>query len=442
MSNISGGCVAKRSLESKPITAAVLGDPVPFPVGGQAPSLRANVKWMSAGTAFYAICQWGMLSILAKAGSAAIVGQFALGLAISAPVFMFTNLQLRAVQTTDARSDFDFADYFTLRVLASVVAVLTIGIVASFLNYGGVTRLVISLLGVAKAIESLGDAVAGLLQKVERIHQVAISVILRGALSLAAFGIAFLSLRSLIAAVCALFLSWSAVFLGYDVWRGRAVLMEGEHFFRFRPENLKRLVAISVPLGVIMTLFSLNANIPRYLLAKYLGDSKLGIFASIAYMLQGLYVLVNAIGESASARLARMFAMGDADGFRKLIEKLLGMGGAIFVLGPVLARFFGRTFLTILYRPEYADSVSVLAVMLMGGGVTAIGYFLGFGINAARRFRLQVPVIAFSTLTTTALTGVLVPRLGIMGAALALFVGALVHAAGNAIALRSALRPV
>jgi len=422
------------------MSTAILREPVVSEVGAaETPSLRANFKWMFAGNVFYAACQWGMLSILAKVGNATIVGQFALGLAISAPVFMFTNLHLRGVQATDARSDFDFADYFTLRVLASLAGALTVAIVAWSLNYDVATRTVILLLGVSKAIESLGDAVAGLLQKVERIRQVAISLVLRGALSVAAFGITFIALRSLVAAVCALVLSWSAVFLGYDLWRGFAVLGKGDHFFRFRPARLRRLFVLSAPLGVVMTLFSLNANIPRYLLAKYLGEAELGIFASLAYMLVALYLVVNALGESATARLARMFALCDIHGFQRLIGKLVWMGVAILALGTMVSALLGRPLLTLLYRPEYADSLSVFVVMMMGGGVTAIGYFLGYGINAARCFRMQVPVIALSTLTTAALTMVLAPRLGLMGAALALLSAALVHVLGNALALRYAL---
>jgi len=42
------------------------------------------------------------VSALAKLGNASMVGQYALALAIAAPVFMLTNLQLRAVQATDA----------------------------------------------------------------------------------------------------------------------------------------------------------------------------------------------------------------------------------------------------------------------------------------------------------------------------------------------------
>src|SRR6266568_5527229 len=44
-------------------------------------SLRTNFAWTLAGNAVYAVCQWGMLVSIAKLGSPAMVGQFALGLA-------------------------------------------------------------------------------------------------------------------------------------------------------------------------------------------------------------------------------------------------------------------------------------------------------------------------------------------------------------------------
>ena len=76
------------------------------------PTLRANFSWTLAGNVFYGACQWGMLSALAKLGNASIVGEFTLGLAISSPIFVFTNLQLRSVQATDTQLECRFADYF------------------------------------------------------------------------------------------------------------------------------------------------------------------------------------------------------------------------------------------------------------------------------------------------------------------------------------------
>src|ERR1700674_4553211 len=91
-----------------------------------APPLRVSFSWTLAGNVIYALCQFGMLSALAKLGNASIVGQYALALAIAAPVFMLTNLQLRAVQATDSRHEYGFADYFTLRTVSTLLGFLVI----------------------------------------------------------------------------------------------------------------------------------------------------------------------------------------------------------------------------------------------------------------------------------------------------------------------------
>src|SRR4029079_4222728 len=87
-----------------------------------AQSLGKNISWISVGNGIRAGCQWGMIAALAKLGTPQIVGQYSLGLAITAPIFLLTGLQLNAIQATDAASEFSFSNYFTLRVLDAGVA--------------------------------------------------------------------------------------------------------------------------------------------------------------------------------------------------------------------------------------------------------------------------------------------------------------------------------
>src|SRR4051794_41039079 len=96
----------------------------PAPVAAAEPRLRTMFAWTLAGNVVYAACQWGMISVLAKLGTTVAVGQFALALAITAPVFMLTNLFLRGIQATDARDEFSFGEYFTLRAMGTVVGLV------------------------------------------------------------------------------------------------------------------------------------------------------------------------------------------------------------------------------------------------------------------------------------------------------------------------------
>jgi O-antigen/teichoic acid export membrane protein len=406
------------------------------------PTLRTNFSWTLVGNVVYAGCQWGMISALAKLGSAAVVGRFALGLAITAPVFMFTNLQLRGVQATDARSEFAFSDYFTLRLLASLTGLCAVGLIVLLGRYDRTTGAVIVLVGVAKAIESLSDVVAGLLQKVERLDRVAISLMIRGVFSVLAFCVTFRNSHNLTAATVALVAVWLSVFVLCDLVWARSTVKGSDRFFAFRWRRLKLLAQVSAPLGVVMTLISLNVNIPRYLLERSLGPADLGVFASLAYLLVAINLVVGALGQAVTARLARMFAEGELARFRTILGKLVAFGGMILVLGVPAAKLAGQPLLTVIYRAEYGWHVSLFTIMVATAGVSSIGSFLGYGMTAARTFRMQIPVIGASTLMTVLLSSLLIPRWGSMGAACALLAGACTQVIGSASVLHRVLHQV
>ena len=98
-------------------------------------SLRANFSWAFVGNIVYAACQWGMLIVLAKLGSPGQVGQFALGLAVTAPVMMFASLDLRLLQATDALEQYRFGHYLALRIATTALATLVIGGITALAHY-------------------------------------------------------------------------------------------------------------------------------------------------------------------------------------------------------------------------------------------------------------------------------------------------------------------
>jgi len=405
----------------------------------ETPPLLRSFAWTLGGNVVYAACQWGMLSALAKLGSAALVGRLALGLSITAPVFMFTNLQLRGVQATDARSEFAFSDYFTLRFVASLAGLFVVLLVVCVGRYDWATGAVILLTGLSKMVESLSDVIAGLLQKSERLDRVAISLMIRGSISIAGFAIAFKLTRSLVVAVAILVAIWLSVFLSYDLRQARSLMDSEDRFFRFRLSQLKTLIVVSAPLGIVMTLVSLNVNIPRYLLEHALGPADLGIFASLAYSLVAVNLVVNALGQATSSRLAHMYAAKETKRFRAALARLIAVGAILTIVSVPVAAAVGRPLLTILYRPEYGRHVQLFVIMVTTAGVCSIGSFLGYGMTAARKFPMQVPVTAVSALTTVLFCVILISRWGSMGAAYALLIGSFVQVIGSALVLHGAV---
>jgi O-antigen/teichoic acid export membrane protein len=384
-----------------------------------------------AGNVVYAGCQWGVVSVLAKFGGASIVGELTLGLAVSAPVFMFTNLQLRAVQATDVNAESAFADYFTLRFVATLFGLMLIIGLLPFAGSSAAVRFVILVVSVSKCAECMSDMTAGLLQREERLKLVAISLMIRGAGSVLVFSITFAYVRNLAYSLIAMSGVWLAVLLFYDLPNARALIGRHDAYFRLDRRALCRLAMLGLPLGWVATFASLYVNIPRYFLQHYLGLAEQGIYASLAYLVVAINLVVLALTQSVTTRLAHLFAQGEIEQFVRLVTRLSMLGVLIAAVGVPLTFLVGRPLLTFLYRREFADHVGLLALLVGIAGIFTIGAFLFCGVTAARSFRAQVPIYFVAMLVGTIGASLLVPQYGLIGAGLALLLSAITVVLGG-----------
>ncbi|MDJ0795916.1 MAG: oligosaccharide flippase family protein [Calothrix sp. MO_167.B12] len=395
-------------------------------------TLRRNFSWTFLGNAIYASCQWGMLVVLAKLGSPEMVGKFTLGLAITAPVIMFTNLQLRAVQATDAKQQYLFSDYLGLRLLSTVLALVVIVAITIISGYAWETSLVILLVGLAKAFESISDVFYGLIQQHERMDRMAMSLMIKGPLSLIFLAMGVYISGNLVWGVLGLVFAWAAVLIGYDIRNGRYILSSNssqnrELQPRWHLQTLWKLVWLALPMGFVMMLISLNTSIPRYIIAGYLGERELGIFAALAYLMLVGKMIINALGESVSPRLAKYYAAGNGAAFRTILVKLVGIATFLGGMAILLALVAGRQILTLVYKPEYAQQGNLFIWLMVAAGIGYVASFLGYGMTSARYFRVQMPLFTVVTGTSALACLWLIPRLGLKGAAIALIVAAIIQ---------------
>jgi O-antigen/teichoic acid export membrane protein len=417
--------------------------------------IRSNLAWMVAGTVWSGLCQWALLVALAKLGTVDMVGAFTLGMAIALPVLMFSCLNLRALYVTDCNYTYRFREYLALRLL---MAAASVGFASLLAVAGGYSRdlvLAISLITLAKAFEYISDILYGLLQRQERMTAISISMMLRGTLSLCTLSVAVYSRGSLVWGAAGLALSSAVILLAFDVpvslslldFRFGFALRECAAYARGtfaggsgEYRRLRSLALAGVPLGLVLMLVSLNLNIPRYFVERSLGIREQGIFSSLANLMAAGSVVVGALGQCATPRLAKYFAEGRMRAFRELLWALvltsLGLGGA----GLAGALAFGHQALAVIYRPEYATREDVFVWLMAASGMLYLGSTMGVAVTAVRCFAPQLPLFAVSAASTALTCFVLVPIMGLRGAAVAIFVSAIIQCAGGGLLLRNACR--
>jgi O-antigen/teichoic acid export membrane protein len=282
------------------------------------------------------------------------------------------------------------------------------------------------------------------LQQHERMNRIAISLSVRGVLALAALAAVIAFTGSLALGLAAMLAVRLLVLMLFDSTRAVSDCMDHSARLPFtqRLRDQARIFQTAFPLGLVLMITALSANIPRYFIAHQLGNHELGIFSAIASITAAASLLVNALGQAATPKLAKLYVAFDHRGFRKLSLQLALIGVALGAAAMAGSLAVGRFVLAAFFRPEYANHVDLLVLLSLAAGMGFVASLLGYAITAGRRFKEQLPLQIASVASAAGSAFLLVPRYGLTGAAIACAIGPLVQALGELIVLRAALNDI
>jgi O-antigen/teichoic acid export membrane protein len=393
------------------------------------PGLRSSMLWTLSGNLVFAATQWGMLVLLARLGSRETLGLYALGLAVTTPVFLLLSLQLRGAQATEPMSSpYRFGHYFTLRTVLSLAALaLCLGYA---LSRGGQLAPVIAALALAKLLDSLSDVCYGQWQAQGHLAQISRSLMLRGVLSVALLGLAFTLTHQASWAAAGTALGYLIAFVGYDLPLTRRQTA-GQSWWIPTWGALTELARLTWPLGVAVGLIALNASLPRYFLGQQRGVAAVGLFSALSYVTVAGSMVVTALGQAATAPLARLVETGQTAAFRGLLGRLLLGGVGLGAAGVLLSAELGAPLLGLLYGPSYAAEAPLFVLLMAAAGLSYVASFAGFGMTALREFAVQVPLFLVTTLSLLLGCWLWIPVAGLSGAAWALALSSGVQLLGS-----------
>ena len=383
-------------------------------------TLRMSAGWAFSGNVAGMLSQAGIVALLAKLGSATMVGQYALGLAVVTPVMLLTRLQLRPILATDVNDEYSFSDYCGVRLSTNILAVAMIAVVVTAGGYRRETDAVILLLGLIKLIEGVGDLLFGLLQRYDRWDVISTSTAIKGLLSLFLLGAVLWQTRSLVLGLTVMAGWHLIVLLTYEVPIARRLLAQRGESLRpsLHAGTLSKLTRSALPLGLAATFVSLINNLPRYVVEAQLGEESLGYFAALTQIALAGSLPLQALGQASVTRLA-LYARSSATAFSKLWLTLVSTAAALGIAGVAGSVLWGERVLSLVYRPEYAAYQEVFVWLMAGAGISFVSSTLGYTLTGLRLFRVQLPLYGLTGAACFASLLWLVPAHGLIGAAYA-----------------------
>ena len=423
-------------------------------------SLTRNFLWTFMGNSVYALCQWAVIVCLAKLGSAEMVGQFALALAVAFPITFIANLQLRVLFVTDQSSKYPFGQILGLRLMLSALAALVLLVTCKIAGYSNQTFALTLIVAAAQLIDCLSESYYGIAQRHERMDRIARSQIWRSLLGLTLLIIAVHYTGNLLLGAAGLVLGRAVMLFAYDAAprtfrlsaqltaddtnarrAGRACVSFLE---RIRPywnlRNQLRMAWIALPLGAASMLISLNANMPRYFIQHFHGSRDLGIYSALSYIPVGCIMTATALGQAVFARLSRFYFFRQNHDFVGLMSKSASFCGSVGGAVLLVSAIAGHKLLAMLYGPEYAEHTTLLLWLVAGAAVGCVAASFGCAMTATQHFKEQVPLLLVVLVTSVIACFILIPRWGLRGAAIAALISMTVQMIGAGSVVYYALR--
>jgi O-antigen/teichoic acid export membrane protein len=320
---------------------------------------------------------------------------------------------IREVARDRPRADQLFRDVLGLKLMWVALGLVVLAIAAPAIRPDATVVRVCYVIGVSSAVRSYLLTTRGLLQGLDRFDLEAALVVTDRVLLLALGAGALIAGYGVMGLAVAFLVSRAALLVGV---LGIVRTFLGPIAPRFDRARWKSLQAAAIPLGVWLITLNTYNYIDAVILGVMRSDAEVGWYSASYRLYEGLTYLPAAASAVLTPRLSHLF-VSDPEEHRRLFRRAMRASIALGVAVGAVAWVAAPWLLPLIFGREYAPGVGALQVLALGSVfvfATWILHAAAISINLDRR-------LVYTTLVglgaNIALNFVLIPRLGIEGAA-------------------------
>lgn len=223
--------------------------------------------WNMVGSMSNALASFVLLTVVTRINGSEDGGIFSLAFSTAQMLTSIGCFETRAIQVTDVKRKLSFKDYFTFRVMTSVLMMLCLLGYVAYSGKKGEVAAVMVFICLYKAIDCLSDSFQGLFQLEDRIDLSGMALGLRVILSTIVFALMLLGTHNLVWASIAMCVTEVVFILLFDLRISRRYEPCG---LRLKGEAVKNLFLECLPLfiGSFMVAYMVNAS--KYAIDRYL----------------------------------------------------------------------------------------------------------------------------------------------------------------------------
>ena len=396
-------------------------------------SVVKNTSFLTAASILQKIISFVYFTIIARVIGVGDTGQYFFALTFTTIFtvvadFGLGQILIRETARNPENSERNLNTVFWTKVIFGLAAYLLVIFFINVFNYAPEIKQLVYLSGVTMFFDNLHATFYALFRARKNLFYESVGVVASQFLTLTIGTVALLMHWPMIWLIAAYAIPSFLNFL-FSAFSARRVYKL--HYGFIWDKNLfKTFIALAVPFalaGIIGRLYSYSDSL---IMSKMLSRDELGwwsvpykitfafqfipvaLSASIFPVMSGLYI-------QSKEKIGQLFQKS----WHYLFIIIFPLSFGLFVLAELIV--------TKIYKPEYLPSVPVLRVLLISLIFGFLSFITGALLNASNRQKVQTALVAVALVVNIIMNVILLPRVGIIGAAFSALAGNIILCFGG-----------
>lgn len=387
---------------------------------------RQNVVWNIAGSFVYALASMVLSFLVIRVVGDGQGGIFSFGFStLGQQMFIVAYFGIRPYQITDGKGEFSFGEYREHRNVTCIMALAMGAVFLTYMHstgrYSAAKCMILILLVIYKVIDGYADVYESEFQRQGSLYLTGKSNFFRTVLTVSVFLVVLAASTDLLLACVAAVAAQAAGVALFNL----DVIHALEHVdYRRDDGKNKKLFCATVFLFVSTFLDFYVFSAAKYAIDARMNDSASGYFNLIFMPTSVIYMVANFIIRPFLTRLTAMWDGCDYDSFKKELTRIgcVILGLTVFAVGATAV--LGRWVLSVMemllgsgYGGKLVPYYGAFIIIVLGGGFYALANLMYYSLVIMRRQKAIFTVYLSAAVLAAVLSGMLVSKFGINGAA-------------------------
>ena len=388
------------------------------------PSERSIYIWNITGSIANALLSVVALMIVTRILDDRQADIFSIAWTISQLMATVGTFQIRMYQATVVTGVFRFRQYLIYRMITIGIMMISSYAYVMIRGYSGEKAVVVLLMCIFRAVDSLADVYEGWFQQKERLDLSGKALTYRIVVAVLGFGVVLFTTRNLILSGAVLVVVYVVCFFVYDIRYHYGVEA-------FRETAQKDKAGLSWVVKMTIEGFPLFIN--AFLMMSIMNAPKMVLDVAIEQgsLAQGLQTVFNIIFMPASflnlayivfrpliTKMAIVWNIGKAKEFLKILMKIMISLFGIGILLLIGSALLGIPILSIVYAVDLKDYKMELLIIIVGGCMYTFAAVLDNAMVVIRKQYILILAYVFTYIYIKFAAEMMTGRWGILGASL------------------------